>query len=279
LLGIEANVGDGLPIGAASAGKKHNSTKFLEDVIKTSLALLLGTVLFLAGCAQRQNSASSGGVASRSEISGLRAEAVDRMNDSARILQELTSAPDDGIPEFILQDAKCVAVVPSMIKGGFVFGARHGRGVATCRTNSGWSAPAFITITGGSWGAQIGAQAVDLVMLFMDEKGAQELLNANLKLGAGASVAAGPVGRQAQAATDYKLQSQVLMYSRARGVYAGLNLNGAAVRQDEESTQAFYGKDVPFRAALSGQVQPPPLANQFLASVRESFREARAATR
>ena len=166
-----------------------------------------------------------------------------------------------------------------MMKGGFVFGARHGRGVATCRTNSGWSAPAFFTITGGSWGAQIGVEAVDVVMMVMNDQGVQDLLSSKFKLGGGGSVAAGPVGRQAQASTDYKLQAQVLMYSRARGVYAGLNLNGAVIQPDEDTTRAFYGKDVPFRLALSGELDAPRLSSAFLASVRESFHEARAAYR
>ncbi len=243
----------------------------------SAVIFLCFSFAFATGCAQRVNSASSGGVAAQSNIGGIKAEAVDRMNDSASILKELVNAPDDGIPEYVLRDAKCVAVVPSMVKGGFVFGARHGRGVATCRTNSGWSAPAFFTITGGSWGAQIGVEAVDVVMMIMNDQGMQDLLSSNFKLGASGSVAAGPIGRQAQAATDYKLQAQVLMYSRARGVYAGLNLNGAVIKPDEETTVAFYGKDVPFRLALSGELEPPNLSSQFLASVRESFHEARAA--
>jgi lipid-binding SYLF domain-containing protein len=243
------------------------------------VAVFFVSLSIMSGCAQRRNSASSGGAAARTDLTGIKAEAVDRMNDSAAILSELTKAPDDGIPEYVLKDAKCVAIVPSMVKGGFVFGARHGRGVATCRTSNGWSAPAFMTITGGSWGAQIGVEAVDLVMMIMNEGGMRDLLSANFKLGAGGSVAAGPVGRQAQAATDYKLQAQVLTYSRARGLFAGLTLNGAVIREDEETTQAFYGKDVPFRSLLTGKVSPPELTSRFLSSVRESFHEARAAAR
>ncbi|HWR17910.1 MAG TPA: lipid-binding SYLF domain-containing protein [Terriglobales bacterium] len=236
------------------------------------------SLVFATGCAQRQNSASSGGAAARSNVEGIKAEAVDRMNDSANILRELVNAPDDGIPEFVLKDAKCVAVVPSMIKGGFVIGGKHGRGVATCRTNNGWSAPAFFTISGGSWGAQIGAQAVDVVMMIMNAQGMQDLLSSKFQLGGEGSVAAGPVGRQASANTDYKLQAQVLTYSRARGLFAGLDLSGAAIRPDEETTVAFYGKDVPFRLALSGELNPPRLSQEFLASVRQSFQEARAAS-
>jgi lipid-binding SYLF domain-containing protein len=243
----------------------------------SAVVLLCICISLVTGCAQRRNSASSGGAAAQSTVRGIKAEAVDRLNDSGSILRELVNAPDDGIPEYVLRDAKCVAFVPSMVKGGFVFGARHGRGVATCRTNAGWSAPAFFTITGGSWGAQIGVEAVDVVMMVMNDQGVQDLLSSKFKLGAGGSVAAGPVGRQAQASTDYKLQAQVLMYSRARGVYAGLNLNGAVIQPDEETTRAFYGKDVPFRLALSGELDTPKLSSPFLASVRESFHEARAA--
>lgn len=243
------------------------------------LLVLSISLVFAAGCAQRRNSASSGGVAAQTNLTGIKAEAVDRLNDSGVILHELVKAPDDAIPEYVLRDAKCVAIVPSMVKGGFVFGARHGRGVATCRTNAGWSAPAFFTLTGGSWGAQIGLESVDVVMMIMNHQGVQDLLSSKFKLGAGGSIAAGPVGRQATAQTDYKLQAQVLTYSRARGIYAGLNLNGAVIQPDEETTVAFYRKHVPFRLALSGELNPPHLSSAFLSSVRESFHEARAAYR
>jgi lipid-binding SYLF domain-containing protein len=243
--------------------------------MKASVAILTG-VLVLTSCSQRRNSATVGGSATTAQLSGIKAEAVDRLNDSGEILKQLTAAPDDTIPEYILARAKCVAVVPSMIKGGFVVGARHGRGVATCRTNTEWSSPAFFTITGGSWGAQIGAQAVDLVMLIMNEDGMRQLLSANLKLGADASIAAGPVGRHAQAATDYKLQSQILTYSRTRGLFAGLTLNGAAIRQDEETTNAFYGRHTDFRATLVGEIERPNLVEPFLGVVSEIVQQAEA---
>ena len=148
--------------------------------------------------------------------------------------------------------AECVAVVPSMLKGGFIFGARYGRGVASCRTPKGWSAPAFFTIKGGSFGLQIGGQAVDLVMLIMNDDGMKNLLNSQFKLGADASVAAGPVGRHAAADTDWKMKAQVLSYSRARGLFAGLELSGAAIGQDKDSTREFYGRMVPFKTSLTG---------------------------
>jgi lipid-binding SYLF domain-containing protein len=197
-----------------------------------------------------------------------------RLQDSAKILNELTSAPDKGIPETVLAKAKCVAIVPDMVKGGFVFGAEHGRGVATCRTANGWSAPAFFTVTGGTWGAQIGAEAVDVTALFMDQQGANKLMDANFKVGGDVSAAAGPVGRSASASTDWKLNSQMLTYSRAKGAFLGAILDGASVRQDDDSTKAFYGKKYDFRSLLTGEVKPPEQASQFLATVRKDFREA-----
>jgi len=149
-------------------------------------------------------------------------KAEDRIKAASTVLDEIESAPDQGIPEEVLGSAQCVAVVPTMIKGGFIVGARFGRGVASCRTPKGWSAPAFFTIKGGSFGLQIGAQAVDLVMLIMNDNGMKNLLSSQFKLGADASVAAGPVGRHAAADTDWKLKAQVLSYSRARGLFAGL---------------------------------------------------------
>jgi lipid-binding SYLF domain-containing protein len=207
-------------------------------------------------------------------VSADRARVDQRLKKASQNLSEITNAPDKGIPETVLAKAKCVAIVPDLVKGGFVFGAQHGRGVATCRTSAGWSSPAFFTLTGGSWGAQIGAEEVDLVMLFMDEEGTNKLMDANFKIGADASAAAGPVGREASASTDVKMKSQVLTYSRAKGAFVGITLDGASVRQDDDSTKAFYGQNYDFRALLTGQVLPPAQATPFLASVRRDFREA-----
>jgi lipid-binding SYLF domain-containing protein len=190
-------------------------------------------------------------------------KAADRVKTAATVLEEIQSAPDTGIPDEVMGSAECVAVVPSMLKAGFVFGARYGRGVASCRTAKGWSDPAFFTIQGGSFGLQIGGQAVDLVMLIMNHKGMENLLNSKFKLGADASVAAGPVGRHAAADTDWKMRAQVLSYSRARGVFAGLELNGALVKIDRESTLEFYGKMQPFDATLT-TVSSPVAALPFL---------------
>ncbi len=212
-------------------------------------------------------------------VSDQRADVLNRLSDSAKDLSELTNAPDQGIPQEVLAKAKCVAIVPDMVKGGFVFGAQHGKGVATCRTGNGWSAPAFFTLTGGTWGAQIGAESVDLVMLFMNDEGAKHLLDSNWKIGGEGSIAAGPLGREAQASTDWKLNDQILTYSRARGLFAGLNLSGANVRQDDDSMRSFYGKDYDFRTVLNGSVRPPAAAHDFMASIRQNFHEAVNATK
>jgi lipid-binding SYLF domain-containing protein len=204
-------------------------------------------------------------------------DVVKRLNDAAEDLNRLTNAGDSNIPQSILADAKCVAIVPSLIKGGFILGAQHGRGVATCRTDKSWSAPAFFTITGGSWGAQIGVEGVDLVMLFMNQEGANKLLQANWKIGADAGIAAGPFGRDASASTDWKMNSGILTYSRAKGVFAGATLNGANVRADVDSIRAFYGHTYDFRSLLEGKVAPPPAAHQFLSQIRQNFHEANAA--
>jgi len=191
-------------------------------------------------------------------------KAEDRLKAAASVLDEIQAAPDQGMPEEVLGSAECVAVVPSMLKGGFIVGARYGRGVASCRTPKGWSAPAFFTVEGGSFGLQIGGQAVDLVMLIMNQEGMQKLLSSEFKLGADASVAAGPVGRHAAADTDWKMRAQVLSYSRARGAFAGLELNGAVIKQDKDSTREFYGRMVPFNTSLTGTIDAPANAYSFL---------------
>jgi lipid-binding SYLF domain-containing protein len=203
-------------------------------------------------------------------------KSVDRVKEASTVLDEIQSAPDTGIPEEVLGSADCVAVVPSMLKGGFIFGARYGRGVASCRTPKGWSTPAFFAIEGGSFGLQIGGQAVDLVMLIMNRDGMDRLLSSKFKLGADASVAAGPVGRHAAADTDWKMRAQVLSYSRARGAFAGLELNGAVINQDKNSTREFYGRMVPFRTSLTGEVDAPATAYSFLSTLAKWAKTAAA---
>jgi SH3 domain-containing YSC84-like protein 1 len=192
-----------------------------------------------------------------------------RLDASAKVLDEIMAAPDKGIPDNILGDAKCVAVVPSLVKFAFVFGGQHGKGVATCRSANGWSAPAPITITGGSWGLQLGGEATDLVMLIMNQQGMDHLLSSKFKIGADASAAAGPVGRHASADTDWKMKAEVLSYSRSRGIFAGVDLSGSAVTQDKDETHILYGRMIPFEDILSGKVPPPKDGSAFLATLRK----------
>ena len=184
------------------------------------------------------------GVASAAWAESDREATANRLDHAGRVVHEIMAAPDNGIPEEVLEHAKCIAVVPHLLKGGFVFGAENGRGVATCRTSGGWSAPAFFAITGGSWGLQIGVEGIDLVMIIQDDRGMKQLLSSKFELGADASAAAGPVGRHASADTDWKMNAEILTYSRARGAFAGLTLNGASIRRDDDSTEAIYGHDV-----------------------------------
>src|SRR5271166_3886129 len=206
-----------------------------------------------------------------------REDTVDRMQKSVEVLQSIMSAPDKGIPEDVLKHAKCIVVVPSLLKGGFIFGGKHGRGVASCRTAEGWSAPAFVSVGGGSWGLQIGVEGVDLVMLVMNDQGFQHLLSSKFELTGEGSVAAGPVGRHASAGTDWKMNTEMLTYSRSKGVFAGLTLEGAVVEQDNDSTRAIYGKHMMFRNILSGKVAAPKSADAFMRAVSEAGQQARVA--
>jgi lipid-binding SYLF domain-containing protein len=203
-----------------------------------------------------------------------REDATERLENATNVLHEIMAMPDKGVPEEVLEHAKCIAVVPHLVKAGFIFGGKGGKGIATCRTANGWSAPAFITISGGSWGLQIGVEAVDLVMIIQNEKGMQKLLSSNFQIGADASAAAGPVGRHAQAGTDWKLDTEILTYSRAKGAFAGITLEGASIRQDSDSRRAIYGRNVTTRALLLGKVQPPAAAHPFLAELRRAKAQA-----
>jgi SH3 domain-containing YSC84-like protein 1 len=206
-----------------------------------------------------------------------REDEVKRVNASADVLNEIMGVPDKGIPQDLMESALCLGVVPSLKKGGFVFGAEYGKGFATCRTATGWSAPAPFKVVGGSWGLQIGGEAVDLVMLIMNKNGMEKLLSSKFKLGADASVAAGPVGRHAEGETDWKMRAEVLTYSRARGVFAGLTVNGAVIEQDKEATYDFYGHQTSFRDILQGRVAAPSGSESFLAAVRKFSAKAEAA--
>ena len=201
-------------------------------------------------------------------------KASGRVEAAGTVLDEIQSAPDQRIPEEILASADCVAVVPSLLNGGFVFGARYGKGVASCRTEKGWSAPAFFTIGGGSFGLQIGGQATDLIMLIMNKRGMDNLLSSKFKLGADASAAAGPIGRHASGETDWKMRAEVLTYSRSRGLFAGLELSGAVITLDKDSTREFYGRMVPFKTSLKGEVEAPKDAYPFLSTLAKWAQEA-----
>jgi SH3 domain-containing YSC84-like protein 1 len=203
----------------------------------------------------------------------------DRLDESALSLQQVFNAPDSGIPTELLSKAKCVIMIPNEKKGALGFGGSYGRGFATCRTATNtdrWSAPAPVFLGGGSWGAQIGGQSTDVLMLVMDQKGVQKLLSSKFKVGVDASAAAGPVGRKAGADTDWKLNSQILTYSRSKGLFAGIDLNGAEVKQDDSTTKDLYGRMIPFTQILSGQVRTPADAHKFIAEVHKDFAEARA---
>jgi len=198
-----------------------------------------------------------------------------RINNAADVLNEIMAVKDKAIPDKVMADAECVAVVPSMVKIAIGIGGNHGKGVATCRTPDGWSAPAPITITGGSWGLQIGGQAIDLVMLVMNQKGMDALLSSKFKVGADASAAAGPVGRESEASTDWKMKAEVLTYSRARGIFAGIDLSGSKIAQDQDETRVLFGKMVPFAEILGGKVTPPEGSEPFLSAVRKYASQAK----
>jgi lipid-binding SYLF domain-containing protein len=206
-----------------------------------------------------------------------REETVDRLHNSVEVLQSIMATPDKGIPEEVLSGAKCMVIVPHLIKGGFIIGGKHGRGVASCRTGEGWSAPAFVSVGGGSWGLQIGVEGVDLVMLIMNDRGLQHLLSSKFELTGEGSVAAGPVGRHTSAGTDILLNTEVLTYSRSKGAFAGLTLEGAVIEQDNDSTRAIYGHHMMFRNILSGKAATPASADAFVRAVSQAGHQARVA--
>src|SRR5712671_1016034 len=201
-------------------------------------------------------------------------DVTERLQKSSEVLNQMVQTPDKGIPEEVLTHAKCIAIVPHLVKGGFILGGKHGRGMATCRTADGWSAPAFISVGGGSAGLQIGVEGVDLIMLIMNDKGMQQLLSSKFQISGEGSAAAGPVGRHASAGTDWKMDTQMLTYSRSKGAFAGLTLEGAVIQQDADSTTAVYGKDVAFKNVLLGKVPTPEMAKPFVQSVSKAAHSA-----
>ncbi|MBT9329743.1 lipid-binding SYLF domain-containing protein [Paracidobacterium acidisoli] len=203
---------------------------------------------------------------------------LDQRMDSARdVINAIMAVPDRAIPDSILRQATCVGVIPGLVKGAFIVGAEYGQGVVTCHTPRGWSAPVFIRLAGGSFGFQIGGQGTDLVLVAVNDKGFQDLLKSKFKIGGDASASAGPVGRNAQASTNWKLQSELLTWSRSKGLFAGIDLNGATVSENSDDTATLYGAPHSFEEILRGNVLPPASSLPFLRTVRKYFHAANAA--
>ncbi len=200
-----------------------------------------------------------------------REDLQNRINQAKTTLDDIMAAPDRTIPTNILASATCVAIVPSLLKGGFIVAAQYGQGVVTCRTGHGWSGPVFIRMAGGSFGFLIGGQSTALILIAVNQRGMQDLLQSKFKIGAGASAAAGPVGRAGQADTDWKLNSELLSYSRSKGLFAGIDLNGTSVTQNYEDTELYYGQPHSFESILRGQVAVPPGAVNFVRTVAHDF--------
>src|SRR3984885_14499743 len=235
----------------------------MKKIISPFLTLCLG--LLISGFATSTALAAS----SHEDIQ-------DRVDAAKVVIDEIVNTPDNTIPLNILKQATCVAVIPSLKKGAFLVGAEYGRGVVTCRTGHGWSAPAFITLAGGSFGFQIGGQATDLVLVAVNDHGFQDLLKSKFKLGGDVAASAGPVGRNSQAATDWKMSAELLTYSRSKGLFAGIDLNGASVTQSMDDTETYYGQAHSFQSILKGDVEVPEGAIPFVRTVAKAFVDAKA---
>jgi lipid-binding SYLF domain-containing protein len=196
---------------------------------------------------------------------------TDRMDAATSVIDEVMSVPDKAIPQSILSSAHCVVVIPSYKKAAFAVGAQYGQGVATCRTPRGWSAPVFVQLAGGSFGFQIGGQATDLILVAMNHTGLEDMLKNKFKLGADAAASAGPVGRNAQAGTDWKLNAEFLTWSRSKGLFAGIDLDGTVLSQNQDFTRQEYGHDVPYEEILHGDVPTPENARRFVGTVARYF--------
>ena len=250
---------------AGSTGREEFGHENLEHVRDKSLIAMMAVVLAFSSASWAADEKKD-----ESDINK-------RIEKSAEVLSEIMGTPDKAIPDKVMSDAKCIAVVPSMVKIAVGFGGNHGKGIATCRTKDGWSAPAPITVTGGSFGLQLGGQAIDLVMVVTNDQGMQHLLSSKFKIGADASAAAGPVGRDAGADTDWKMKAEVLTYSRARGVFAGVDLSGSSITQDKDETRILYGKMAPFEDILGGKIPAPSGSESFLATVKKYATQAKQA--
>lgn len=208
-----------------------------------------------------------------------KSDQVKRLANAQSVLNEIMATPDKQIPSSILSNAYCVIVIPSVKKLAFGVGGEYGRGAATCRTTTSgkWSAPVMVKLSGASIGFQIGGNATDLVLVGMNERSGSDILKNKLKLGADASAAAGPVGRNAEASTDWKLGAEFLAWSRAKGLFAGIDLKGNLLEQSEGDTRELYGADIPFESILKGSTPTPPEAMPFMRTVAKYFRAAKMA--
>ena len=234
----------------------------MKKIISPFLALCLGVLI-------------SGLSAGTAQAAASHEDLQDRVDAAKTVVDEIVNTPDNTIPLGILKQATCVAVIPSLKKGAFIVGAEYGRGVVTCRTGHGWSAPAFITIAGGSFGFQIGGQATDLILIAVNDHGFQDLLKSKFKIGGDAAASAGPVGRNSQASTDWKLSAELLTYSRSKGLFAGIDLNGASVTQSTDDTETYYGQAHGLRSILHGDVSVPEGAVPFVKTVAKAFVDAK----
>jgi SH3 domain-containing YSC84-like protein 1 len=217
--------------------------------------------LCIATCAASAYAASS------------QADLNDRLEKARLVIDQLSQTPDKGVPDSIISKAVCVAVVPSLKKAAFGIGAQYGQGVVTCRTGHGWSGPVFIRMAGGSFGFQIGAQGTDLVLVAVNQHGMQDLLKSKFKIGGDAAAAAGPVGRNAQATTSLNMSAELLTYSRSKGLFAGIDLDGTSVSQNQDDTNVLYGSNLSFHQILAGQVPVPASARPFVRTVARYFHE------
>jgi lipid-binding SYLF domain-containing protein len=235
------------------------------DMIKTRILLLL---FCLGAFAWAQTDTNTS--AKTDQGNGMKISELQKATD---VVQDMTQmAPDKGVPKEVLSGAKCVAVIPKLVKGAFVVGGEHGNGVATCRASSGWSAPAPFTVSGISWGPQIGGKSTDLVMFIMNDQGMQDLMSGHFKVGADVSAVAGPVGRQASAEAGWK--AGILTYSSSKGAFIGASLNGAEIHQDNKATEDWYGSKVSFKDILMGQAQVPNAAARAFVNAVQNAKES-----
>jgi lipid-binding SYLF domain-containing protein len=208
-------------------------------------------------------------IATATVAATLSATEAKRIQEAATVLREIHAVPDKDVPQDLWDKAQCVIVVPSLKKAAFIFGGEYGKGLMSCRRDNGWSAPVFMQLEKGSWGLQIGAESIDLVLLVMNKNGMEKLLQDKVSLGAGMSAAIGPVGRNAQASTDAQLKAEMLAYSRVQGLFAGIDLSGGVLKTDEEDNHDLYGRDVSARHVLiDGTTNVPAVAQPFTRALR-----------